>query len=217
MSHITLIRHGQANSHATSEAEYDRLSDLGQQQSVWLGAHFRVTQTFHARAYIGTLQRHRETANAMQTGLDLVEDARLNELEYFTMSQAFEAEYGIKAPDDPTQFAHHFPQVLQAWQQDRLEGAPERFAEFEARVSDALREIGQGAGPALVITSGGVISMAMRTYLGLTVEAMSNIALSIMNSSVHRFRPIGGKWAPVLFNAVPHLEHQDRHHAQTHV
>ena len=28
---------------------------------------------------------------------------------------------------------------------------------------------------------------------------------------------IGGTWSPVMFNAVPHLEAPDRHHAQTHV
>ncbi|MEL7131805.1 MAG: histidine phosphatase family protein, partial [Pseudomonadota bacterium] len=47
--------------------------------------------------------------------------------------------------------------------------------------------------------------------------AMANVALAIMNTSIHRLHPIGGTWSPVMFNAVPHLEHPDRHHAQTHV
>ena len=42
MSHITLIRHGQANSQARDEASYDRLSDLGHQQAAWLGEWLRA-------------------------------------------------------------------------------------------------------------------------------------------------------------------------------
>ena len=217
MSHITLIRHGQANTHAKDEASYDQLSPLGPQQAAWLGAHLRAAQQHHTRLYTGTLQRHRETAQAMATGLTATEDARLNELEYFTMAQALEAEHGSKAPTEPSEFVHHFPVVLAHWRDDRLEGAPERFSQFEARIRDALTEISEGVGPALVVTSGGLIAMTMRIHLQLDIPAMANVALAIMNTSMHRLHPIGGTWSPVMFNAIPHLEAPDRHHAQTHV
>lgn len=217
MSHITLIRHGQANAQATSEADYDRLSPLGHQQAAWLGQHLKETHNAHARLYTGTLRRHRETAEGMATDLNAIEDPRLNELEYFTMAQALETEHGIKAPNDPSEFAHHFPVVLQAWKEDKLEAVPEKFAEFENRIQDGLAEIAQGAGPALVVTSGGVIAMSLRLHLKLDISSMANIGLAIMNSSMHRLFPIGGTMSPVMFNAVPHLEHPDRHHAQTHV
>ena len=221
MSHITLIRHGQANGAATTEEEYDRLSDLGHQQASWLGAHLRDTHQHHTRLYTGTLKRHIQTAEAMDTGLDPVRDARLNELEYFTMAQALEAEHGIAAPSENAEFVNHLPLVFNYWQQDKLEGAPERFSEFETRITDVLREISEGAGPALVVTSGGLIAMTMRVHLSLDVNAMARIALAIYNSSLHRLYPIGGPeigtWSPVMFNAIPHLEHPERHHAQTHV
>lgn len=217
MSHITLIRHGQANSTATTEADYDRLSPLGHQQAAWLGAHLRDTGQHHARLYTGTLRRHVETAEGMDTGLTPTRDPRLNELEYFTMAQALEAEHGVPAPRDPADFVHHFPTLLTAWQEDRISGAPERFASFETRIRDVLREIGEGDGPALVVTSGGLIAMTMRLHLRLDVTAMAHMGLAIMNSSLHRLYPIGGTWSPVMFNAVPHLEAPDRHHAQTHV
>jgi len=134
------------------------------------------------------------------------------------MAQALHAEHGTPIPEDPTGFVTHLPMVLEAWQQDRIEGAPERFSHFEQRVTEALHDIGQGDGPALVVTSGGLIAMTMRLHLGLDVHGMARIALAIMNSSMHRLFPIGGTtWSPVLFNAVPHLEHPTRHHAQTHV
>lgn len=217
MSHITLIRHGQANTHAKDEASYDQLSDLGHQQAAWLGDHMRATHQHHTRLYTGTLRRHRETADGMETGMKATEDPRLNELEYFTMAEALEAEHGIPIPAAPSEFVHHFPKVLTHWQNDKLENVPERFSDFETRIKDALTEIGEGDGPALVVTSGGLIAMTMRLHLGLEVSAMANVALAIMNTSMHRLHPIGGTWSPVMFNAVPHLEHPDRHHAQTHV
>lgn len=221
MSHITLIRHGQANGAATTEADYDRLSDLGHQQARWLGAHLRDMQQHHTRLYTGTLRRHVETADGMDMGLEPVRDARLNELEYFTMAAALEAEHGIPAPTEQADFIGHFPTILQHWKDDMIEGAPERFRDFETRITDALREIGAGDGPALVVTSGGLIAMTMRLHLRLDVHAMAHIALAIYNSSLHRLFPIGGPehgtWSPVMFNAIPHLEHPERHYAQTHV
>lgn len=217
MSHITLVRHGQANSSARTEGGYDRLSPLGRQQAAWLGAHLRESQQHHARLYSGTLRRHQETAAALELGLDCIEDPRLNELQYFNMAKALEAQQGIPVPVDVKDFVTHFPQLIQAWMEDKIEGAPERFADFEARTREVLEEIGRGEGPALVVTSGGFIAMAMRLHLQLEIPAMANLSLSIMNSSLHRLFPVGGTWSPVLFNAVPHLEHPDRHHAQTHV
>ncbi len=217
MSHITLIRHGQANSKAKDEASYDQLSPLGHQQAQWLGAHLRSTGQPHHRLYTGTLRRHAETADGMETGLTPTRDARLNELEYFTLAAALEKEYGVAMPSDQSEFAHHLPRVFAAWQADEIDGAPERFSEFEARVISVIEDIAAGEGPALVVTSGGLISMVMRQHLDLDITKMANLALAIMNSSMHRLYPVGGTWSPVMFNAVPHLEAPDRHYAQTHV
>ncbi len=173
MSHITLIRHGQANSHATDEESYDRLSALGHQQSAWLGAHLRAQQQHHTRLYTGTLRRHVETAASMETGLEPIRDARLNELQYLTLATALQAEQGIPFPTDQAAFTSHLPQLFAAWQNDEIKGAPERFADFEARISSVLQEIAAGDGPALVVTSGGLISCVMRQVLRLDVPAMA--------------------------------------------
>ncbi len=217
MSHITLIRHGQANSHAKDEASYDQLSALGRQQSAWLGAYLNVQQQHHVRLYSGTLRRHVETTAAMNTGLDPIVDPRLNELEYMTLAHALEAEQGIPFPTDQAAFTTHLPRLFEAWQRDEINGAPESFAAFEARIAEVLNEIAQGEGPALVVTSGGLISCAMRQVLRLDIEGMAQMALAIYNTSQHRLFPIGGRLSPTMFNAIPHLENPDRHYAQTHV
>ena len=217
MSHITLIRHGQANSDAKDEASYDQLSTLGHEQAKWLGHYLRDSHTHHTRLYTGTLRRHIETAAGMGTGLDPQRDARLNELEYFTLATLLEEQHGIPFPHEQGAFTVHLPTVFTYWREDRIEGAPERFADFEARIKDAIAEIGSGDGPALVVTSGGLISMVMAQAMDLGIPAMARVALAIMHTSMHRLFPIGGHWSPVMFNAVPHLDTPDRRPAQTHI
>lgn len=89
MAHMTLVRHGQAQSGAQDEASYDRLSDLGHQQAQWLGAHFQRTEEHFARVYTGTMRRHIETAESMgaaQYG-EVIQDPRLNEFPYFSLEK----------------------------------------------------------------------------------------------------------------------------------
>lgn len=216
MSHITLIRHGQANTGARDEESYDKLSPLGHQQARWLGDHLRATAAHHPRAYCGTLLRHRETAASM--GLpQTAQDARLNEIPYFTLATLLEEQAGLAMPREREGFVRHLPVVFSAWQSGEIDGAPIAFDDYVRGVSDALAEIAQGAGPALVVTSGGLIAMVMRAALGLDIPATARMALAIMNTSVHRIFPIGEVMTPVLFNAVPHLDHPDRQHAQTHL
>lgn len=217
MSHITLVRHGQANTGARDEQSYDRLSKLGHQQSSWLGDHLRASNAFHPRVYCGTLRRHLETTGGMGYAADVIQDARLNELQYFTLATLLEEQQGVSIPDEREGFIDHLPRVFNAWRDGVIENPPESFANFEERVRTALQEISAGDGPALVVTSGGLIAMAIRQAMGLDIAAMSRVALAIMNTSVHRLFPIGDRLTPVLFNAVPHLEQPDRHFAQTHL
>lgn len=216
MSHITLIRHGQANTGARDEHSYDKLSPLGHQQAQWLGTHLELAGQYHPRVYSGTLRRHLETAAGMGHS-DPIQDERLNELHYFTMAQLLEEQQGVAIPDEREGFITHLPMVFGAWQRGEIENPPESFEAFETRVSEALHEIADGSGPALVVTSGGLIAMAMRRFLGLETHSMARMALAIMNTSMHRLFPIGEDLTPVLFNAVPHLDTPERQFAQTHV
>ncbi|MEY8840689.1 histidine phosphatase family protein [Cribrihabitans sp. XS_ASV171] len=216
MSHITLVRHGQANTQARDEKSYDRLSALGHLQAQWLGSYLQETRAHHTRVYSGSLTRHLETAASMGLSDPLV-DPRFNEIEYFTLAQLLEEQHGVPIPVEREGFAVHLPRVFEAWRAGEISNPPESFADFEKRVTDALKEIARGDGPAIVVTSGALISMVMRQAMGLELDAMARLALAIMNTSMHRLFPIGDQLSPVLFNAVPHLELPDRHHAQTHM
>jgi broad specificity phosphatase PhoE len=217
MSTITLIRHGQANSTAKDEVSYDQLSALGHQQAGWLGEHLRDTAAHHTRLYSGTLRRHLETSDGMNTGLAATRDARLNELEYFTLGHLLAEQHNIPFPIEQSEFIAHLPAVFQHWKDDKLEGAPETYAQFQSRIRDVMDEIAAGSGPALVITSGGLIAHLIAQQMDLSVAATARTAIAIFHTSLHQFHPIGGHLSPVLFNATPHLDTVARQISKTNI
>jgi broad specificity phosphatase PhoE len=214
MTEIILVRHGQANSHATDEAEYDRLSALGVQQAQWLGAHLRATNPHFDHVVTGTLNRQKGTARAMgYAGFEC--DTRLDELSYFALAQAVEAQHGIPAPGDATEFARYLPQVITHWAEGGLSGLPESFDAFAARVGSVIDDLKEAGGRVLVVTSGGVIGMVMRHALHLEIAGLSKVMLQVMNSSLHRVHHVHEMLMVGAFNATPHLDAPDRAHART--
>ncbi|MCZ4354451.1 histidine phosphatase family protein [Roseovarius aestuarii] len=214
MTEIVLVRHGQANRHATDEAGYDQLSDLGRCQAGWLGAWLGETDPHFDRVITGTLFRQRQTAEAMGHK-NCQMDPRLNELSYFALAQALEAQYGIPAPCDATEFARYLPEVIAHWAQGRLTDIPESFDQFSDRISALIEEVCTGHGRVLLVTSGGVIGMVLRQVLGLDEAGMAKVMLGTMNSSVHRLNHVHGTLMLGGFNATPHLDAPDRVHART--
>ena len=213
MGEILLVRHGQANSGATDEESYDRLSDLGRQQARWLGDYLRDREGPFDKVISGSLRRHRETAAGIGYH-DPVIDSRLNEMDYFNLGQALEDVHGIPFPG-PDEFAAHVPQVMEAWHRAEIQGV-ETFASFEDRVSSVLQEAAQPGVRVLCVTSGGVIGMIMRHLLNLDPRRMAHVLLPIMNTSVHRVRVIPQGTILAGFNAIPHLDEPSRAHARTH-
>lgn len=214
MTEIILVRHGQATSEATDEAGYDRLSALGQQQAVWLGAHLRETSPHFDRILTGTLKRQIGTAEAMGYA-ECERDPRLDELSYFALAQAVEAQHGIPAPRDATEFARYLPQVITHWAEGTLTGLPESFDAFTARVEAVIGEMTGAGGRVLMVTSGGVIGMVMRHALGLGIPGLSKVMLQVMNSSLHRVHHVHETLMVGAFNTTPHLDTPDRSHART--
>lgn len=219
MSQIILVRHGQAQTAARDDHGYDRLSTLGHQQAAWLGAHMDETGETVSRVYCGTLIRHGETAAAMRASqhAEIVQDARLNEMAFFSLAQLFAEQHNAPLPESREGFVAFMPRLPAAWEAGEIGNPPESFADFTARVSDAMAEIAQGRGTALVVTSGGLIGMVLRQTMGLGSQAFARACLAIMNTSVHRLHLLGDEMALTQFNAVPHLDRPERHYARTHL
>lgn len=212
MGEIVLVRHGQANSVATTEEDYDRLSELGHQQAVWLGQWFQAHDIDFDHVVSGTMRRHRETVAGL--GLTADEDARLNEIDYYTLSDALHRVKGEPLPTGDT-FAIHMPKVLAAWKAAEIEGA-EPYHAFETRVGALLADAARPGRRVLCVTSGGVIGMVLRHVLDLDILKMSHVMLPIWNSSVHKLHVREGATYLAGYNAIPHLDTPDRAHARTH-
>ena len=202
MGEIVLVRHGQANSHAKSEADYDRLSDLGRDQARMLGEWMRAHEPAFDRVLCGTLHRHAQTADEM--GVAPTPDARLNEMDYFNLGQALEAAQGVPMPESDA-FAQHAPLVMRAWQAAEIQG-DESFANFETRITSVLEEAAEPGRRVLCVTSGGVIGMAIRHVLGLDTDRLTHMLLPIVNTSIHRFHVRDADMLLAQYNAAPHLD-----------
>lgn len=215
MGELYLVRHGQANSGATTEADYDRLSDLGHQQAAYLGDWLRAHEDPFDLVIAGGMRRHRQTAESMGFPPDQFDD-RLNEMDYFSLARDIEVNHGLPQPNSEDDFAKHIPQTLTAWHGAMINGA-EPFAQFESRIHDALRAAYAPDRRILCVSSGGVIAMVMRMALGLSPESMAHVLLPVYNSSLHRFRLRPDGTYLVAFNAIPHLDLPERAAARTHL
>ncbi|MHA7887606.1 histidine phosphatase family protein [Roseicyclus sp.] len=214
MGELVLVRHGQANSAAQDETGYDRLSDLGHQQARWLGEWLRSHDAPFDRVLMGSLRRHRETAEGMgDMGAEAEIDARLNELDYFNLAQAHSKATGKPAPT-PDTFVSHITDIMQAWHRAEIQGE-ESYASFEARVAEMLTIAARPGRRVLCVTSGGVIGMMVRHILDLDIARMAHLLVPIRNCSIHRVMVLPQAQILAGFNATPHLDTPDRIHART--
>ena len=214
MGELVLVRHGQANSAAQDETGYDRLSALGHQQARWLGEWLRSHDGPFDRVLMGSLRRHRETAQGMgDMGAEAEVDARLNELDYFNLSQAHSKATGKPAPT-PDTFVSHITDIMQAWQRAEIQGE-ESYASFESRVAEMLTIAARPGRRVLCVTSGGVIGMMVRHILDLDIARMAHLLVPIRNCSIHRVMVLPEAQILSGFNATPHLDTPDRIHART--
>jgi broad specificity phosphatase PhoE len=216
MTELTLIRHGQANTGATDEASYDRLSDLGHLQARFLGEHMRGLG-LSPRVVSGTMRRHIETAQGMAlSDAPLTTDPRLNELDYFALSHAARDNHGVPFPQSQADFAMQMPQVLDIWRRNEMPDDIETYDAFRDRILSAMTDAAKD-GPAVLVSSGGVIATLTAIALHLETDQKTKMLLTIHNTSVHKFELRGDELYLTQFGATPHLDMPDRHHMKTHI
>lgn len=213
MGEITLVRHGQANSAADNEADYDKLTDLGHTQAKWLGEWMAAHDGPFDAVYAGSLRRQRETAAGLGYPAPII-DARLNEITYYDLTAEMDVLHPEVPRTGPEDFATHFPLTLTAWKEGRIKGN-ETFDAFCRRVEDVLALAAQPGKRVLCVTSGGIIARAVAQLLDLDIPRMAHVALPILNTSVHRIHVTSHGPILATFNSAPHLDHADRIAART--
>ena len=132
---VLLVRHAQAS---FGTADYDRLSDLGRQQSRWLGEYFATRSLRPYRVMAGTLRRQRDTATEALAAMGLAdtpvaEHAGLNEYPGEALYAAFTegADPVAHQRRDYRDYWRTFRAGMDAWAGDRLSDA-----------GDALEDVG---------------------------------------------------------------------------
>lgn len=211
MGTLYLVRHGQASFGA---ADYDQLSDLGQQQALRLGEYFRHKGLVFDAVLMGTLRRHAQTWACLAEGaaLDLqpLVWPGLNEYDAEAVVKAIHPQ-PLAKPDTPELYRQHFRLLrdgLTQWMNGVVSphGMPD-YDTFRHGVVSALDHVRtQHSGNVLIVSSGGPISTAVGHVLGTTPETTIELNLRIRNSAVTEFAFTPKRHMLLTFNTLPHLD-----------
>ena len=225
MSEIYFIRHGQAS---FGSDDYDRLSDIGVRQAKILARHLAQTGKLFDAVYCGKMERQQKTAEEFlnhysDNGLVVPRpqiDENFNEydsqsvwealLPEMTTEQPALAEELEKLPGDQKAFQRIFSRVMNRWTKgDYKASTIPRWDDFTRRVVRGIEKVTtrHGAKKRLaVFTSGGPISVAVRSALGLSDRMTFEISWQLMNASITRIKYSSRGIMLAGFNGVSHLE-----------
>ena len=212
MGNLYLVRHGQAS---FGEADYDKLSALGHQQSVRLGEYFAAKGVAFDAVVTGTLRRHTETFAGIAQGMGLQTEVLqwpgLNEYDSEAVIATIHP-HKLEKPTSPEMYRHHFRLLrdgLTQWMAGVVSphGMPS-YNDFVAGVTGALDHVrAQHHGKnVLIVSSGGPISTAVGHVLGTSAETTIELNLRIRNSSVTEFAFTPKRHMLVTYNTLPHLD-----------
>lgn len=137
-------------------------------------------------------------------------DNRLNEIEYYTLTQQLIDQFGIHRPDTEHGYIDHFNTLYDLWQKNEIKDPPETYQNYETRVEAMLDDMRHAGPEVLAVTSGGIIAMAIKIALNLDSEGLVKCLLAGMNTGVTKLHYIHGSFSLLQMNALPHLEHPDR-------
>ncbi len=219
MAELLLVRHGQASFGA---ADYDKLSELGVEQSRTLGRWWSSCQLQVDSLMAGTMRRHRETAEGAMIALpnppELAIDGGFDEYDFQDVLLRYRPDFAeggimqrlVAEKSNPKQaFQELFSQATARWMGGRNDDEyEESWPQFRDRVVAALQRVleDDSRRRTAVFTSGGPIGAAVQWVLGLDNEQMQSLNWVIANSSVTSiiYRP--GQVSLSYFNNFAHLQ-----------
>ena len=235
MSIIYFIRHAQAG----TRDNYDRLSELGEQQAKLLGEHLAAQGIRLSAVVSGGMQRQRHTAEMVlkelsRAGLpapDLWADERWNEFSLLRVYQSYvprlieESEAFARDYEEMQEVLKQDPHAVRgatgrcdaavviAWMQNRyphFEG--ESWADFRGRILARCAEIEDGGTERAiaVFTSATPIAISTSQALELKDEKLLSILGVIANTSITVMRKVGDDLRLFSFNSTPHLNDSNR-------
>jgi broad specificity phosphatase PhoE len=222
MPAILLIRHGQAS---FGLGNYDKLSTLGEQQAVVLGKHLSTKQLNIGQVFMGTMQRHRQTAElSLKETNKTIRPIVLPEWDEFDHEQVLEAynpryksmvAVGVDMAltgNPKAAFQKIFSAAVQRWVSGEHDSDyRESWTAFNNRVREGLLHVMEHTPKgtvSLVYTSGGTISSAARHLLQLSDENTLQLQWRMANCAICRIQTgLSGTFLSTM-NEYGFLEHQ---------
>ena len=230
MSHIILVRHGQAS---FLEQDYDKLSANGEAQAGLLGEYWSRRGVVFSGAYSGPRVRQLETARIVAeayraAGLVFPETVVINEFDEYQaeavlrecLPQLLQGNAGVRelyrtykdseSGERRKTFQKLFEAVIAKWvageiAADGVEPWPEFCLRVERGLAQVLRDTPPAAN-AVVFTSAGAIAAAIRRALHLSAEDTLQLTWMARNASFSSFLASGERFTLSTFNAHPHLD-----------
>ena len=218
MPKIIFVRHGQA---LFGQANYDKLSEVGYEQSVALGKVLLEQGVTIDHWVRGDMVRHDETLKGISQGMRTqvshqIVTPDLNEYDFTGLLNARfadgQAPVGLHT-DRKTHF-RLLRETLALWQNDEIANPPESWAAFETRLLHSQQTIfGLEGDTILVVSSGGAISKIVANALSVSHAKQVDFQLQIKNASMSTFiysRRTGGFFLNA-FNETPFVSAKTQH------
>jgi broad specificity phosphatase PhoE len=230
MSHIILVRHGQAS---FLEENYDQLCANGEAQSRLLGEYWSRRGVLLGAAYSGPRIRQQATARIVgdayrSASLDFPGTVVMNEFDEYQaetvlskclpqllpanaeIAELHRAYRDSESGERRKTFQKLFETVISKWVAGEVT-APgiESWQDFCLRVERGLAQVVRGTSPAataVVFTSAGPIAVAIRRALHLSAEDTLQLTWMSRNASFSSFLASGERFTLSTFNAHPHLD-----------
>ena len=228
MANVLLIRHGQASFGA---ADYDRLSDIGEEQARRLGAWFRLTGQAPDSIVTGRMQRHLRTAECCleAAGFDAPRRtlAEFDEFDHADIlvrhrpdladSDALMEELA-RAQDPHRAFQKLYAAAVARWISGAFDAEYVRsWSAFRTDVLDGLHALASDDARTIwVFTSGGPIAVIANAVLQAPSAQTFALAWPLVNTSITRVAVAERRSTLVGYNAWPHMEGADVAHLLTH-
>jgi broad specificity phosphatase PhoE len=231
MSHIVLVRHGQAS---FLERDYDKLCSNGETQARLLGEYWSRREVVFGGVYSGPRVRQLETARIVaeeyrHAGAVFPEATVMSEFDEYhaeavlreclpqllrVNTEINELHRAFKDSNEPGErrkaFQKLFEAVIAKWVAAEIKAdGVESWREFCLRVERGLAQVVRDtprAASAVVFTSAGAIGAAMRRALHLSAEDTLQLTWTSRNASFSSFLASGERFTLSTFNAHPHLD-----------
>ena len=229
MTTIYLIRHGQAS---FGKENYDQLSSLGEQQASHLGNVLNKRLAKFDAVYLGSMQRHKQTAENCLAGFgqtldeaDAVFDPNWNEYDFrdilaqlrpeFSTAKGL-TEYISRQSDPKAAFETSFNDAVDRWVSGDFDDQYiETWSVFSSRVRQAFKDTldaSKDSKTIAVFTSGGPISIVSQHLLGVPQENMMKMNWTLLNCGLTKVVSTGSRQFLSSLNEHTHFEGSDNKH-----